>query len=110
MHFREQKSAKEPKGWCAILRARPRGCIKERIRMLDRRNFMKTCSGMGLDRTLSTGGLSPPSQAQGAAKSTETMIDNAASVADAGLWHGDKVMPHENLNEHAKGYEEIYKL
>src|ERR1700731_1067515 len=46
--FRNKKSAKEPKGWCAILRARPRGWAKERIRMLDRRNFMKTCSGMGL--------------------------------------------------------------
>ena len=59
--------------------------------MLDRRNFMKTCSGMGLAGTLFPGVLWAQAQAQGAAKITKEMM-------------------LENLNDHAKGYEEIYKL
>src|ERR1700687_2522954 len=94
--------------WCAILRARPRGCIKERIRMLDRRNFMKTCSGMGLAGTLFAGVLW--AQAQGGAKITKEMIDNAASIADVAIADDYKQIMLDNLNEHAKGYEQIYKL
>src|SRR5260370_21184790 len=108
--FGNKKSAKEPKAWCAILRARPWGCTKERIRMLDRRNFMKTCSGLGLAGTLLPGVLWAQAQAQGAAKITKEMIDNAASIADVAIADDYKQMMLDNLNEHAKGYEEIYKL
>src|SRR6266851_9302089 len=105
-----KKAAERPKRWCDILRARPRGCTKERIKMLDRRNFMKTCSGMGLAGTLFPGVLWAQAQAQGAAKITKEMIDNAASIADVAIADDYKQMMLDNLNEHLKGYEEIYKL
>ena len=50
--------------------------------MLDRRNFMKTCSGMGLAGTLFPGVLWAQVQAEGAKKITKEMIDNAAAIAD----------------------------
>ena len=78
--------------------------------MLDRRNFMKTCSGMGLAGTLFPGVLWAQAQTQGAAKITKEMIDNAAAIADVPIADEYKEMMLENLNEHAKGYEEIYKL
>src|SRR6267142_1024129 len=76
--------------------------------MLDRRNFMKTCSGMGLAGTLFPGVLW--AQAQGAKKITREMIENAAAIADVPIGDGYKEMMLENLNDQAKGYEEIYKL
>ena len=86
--------------------------IKERRmggkRMLDRRNFMKTCSGMGLAGTLFPGVLW--AQAQGATKITKEMIDNAAAIADVTIADEYKEMMLADLNDHAKGYEEIYKL
>ena len=78
--------------------------------MLDRRNFMKTCSGMGLAGTLFPGVLWAQAQAQGAAKITKEMIDNAAAIADVPIPDEYKEMMLEDLNDHAKGYEEIYKL
>src|SRR6266481_9825768 len=78
--------------------------------MLDRRNFMKTCSGMGLSGTLFPGVLWAQAQAQGATKITNEMIDNAASIADVAIADEYKQMMLDNLNEQAKGYEEIYKL
>ncbi|HEV2195557.1 MAG TPA: amidase [Candidatus Acidoferrum sp.] len=78
--------------------------------MLDRRNFMKTCSGMGLAGTLFPGVLWAQAQAQGAAKITKEMIDNAAAIADVPISDEYKEMMLADLNEHAKGYEEIYKL
>src|SRR6202521_2206407 len=78
--------------------------------MLDRRNFMKTCSGMGLAGTLFPGVLWAQAQAQGATKITKEMIDNAASIADVAIADEYKQMMLDNLNEQAKGYEEIYKL
>jgi len=78
--------------------------------MLDRRNFMKTCSGMGLAGTLFPGVLWAQAQAQGAAKITKEMIDNAASIADVPIADEYKQVMLDNLNEHSKGYEEIYKL
>ena len=78
--------------------------------MLDRRNFMKTCSGMGLAGTLFPGVLWAQAQAQGATKITNEMIDNAASIADVAIADEYKQMMLDNLNEQAKGYEEIYKL
>jgi Asp-tRNA(Asn)/Glu-tRNA(Gln) amidotransferase A subunit family amidase len=78
--------------------------------MLDRRNFMKTCSGMGLAGTLFPGVLWAQAQAQGAKKITKEMIDNAAAIADVPIADDYKEMMLENLNDQAKGYEEIYKL
>ena len=78
--------------------------------MLDRRNFMKTCSGMGLAGTLFPGVLWAQAEAQGAAKITKEMIDNAAAIADVHIADEYKETMLESLNNHAKGYEEIYKL
>jgi Asp-tRNA(Asn)/Glu-tRNA(Gln) amidotransferase A subunit family amidase len=78
--------------------------------MLDRRSFMKTCSGMGLAGTLFPGVLWAQAQAQGAKKITKELIDNAAAIADVPIPDEYKEMMLENLNDHAKGYEEIYKL
>jgi Asp-tRNA(Asn)/Glu-tRNA(Gln) amidotransferase A subunit family amidase len=78
--------------------------------MLDRRNFMKTCSGMGLAGTLLPGVLWAQAQAEGAKKITKEMIDSAAAVADIPISDEYKEMMLENLNDQAKGYEEIYKL
>src|SRR5467141_3763613 len=78
--------------------------------MIDRRNFMKTCSGMGLAGTLLPGVLWAQAQAQGAKKITKEMIENAAAIADVPIPEEYKEMMLENLNDQAKGYEEIYKL
>jgi len=78
--------------------------------MLDRRIFMKTCSGMGLAGTLFPGVLWAQAQAQGGAKITKEMIENAAAIADVPIADEYKEMMLEDLNDHAKGYEEIYKL
>jgi Asp-tRNA(Asn)/Glu-tRNA(Gln) amidotransferase A subunit family amidase len=78
--------------------------------MLDRRNFMKTCSGMGLAGTLFPGVLWAQAQAQAAKKITKGMIENAAAIADVPISEEYKEMMLESLNDQAKGYEEIYKL
>jgi Asp-tRNA(Asn)/Glu-tRNA(Gln) amidotransferase A subunit family amidase len=78
--------------------------------MLDRRNFMKTCSGMGLAGTLLPGVLWAQAQVEGAKKITKEMIDNAAAIADVPISDEYKDMMLENLNTHAKSFEEIYKL
>src|SRR3981189_2960255 len=78
--------------------------------MLDRRNFMKTCSGMGLAGTLFPGALWAQAQAQAAKQITKEKIENAAAIADVPISEGYKEMMLENLNDHANGYEEIYKL
>src|SRR5436853_897977 len=90
--------------------ARSQAWLTRRIKMLDRRNFMKTCSGMGLAGTLFPGVLWAQAQAQGAAKSTKEMIDNAAAIADVHIADEIKEMMLADLNDHAKGYEEVYKL
>jgi len=63
---------------------------------------------MGLAGTLFPGVLW--AQAQGAKKITKEMIENAAAVADVPIADDYKEMMLENLNDQAKGYEEIYKL
>ena len=77
--------------------------------MLDRRNFMKTCSGMGLAGTLFPG-VWAQAKAEGAKKITKDMIENAANIADIPISEEYKAMMLESLNDQAKGYEEIYKL
>jgi Asp-tRNA(Asn)/Glu-tRNA(Gln) amidotransferase A subunit family amidase len=78
--------------------------------MLDRRNFMKTCSGLGLAGTLFPGVLWAQAQAQATKKITKEMIENAAAIADVPISEEYKEMMLESLNNHDKGYEEIYKL
>ena len=78
--------------------------------MLDRRDFMKTCSGMGLAGTLFPGVLWAQARAEGAKKITKEMIESAAAIADVPISEEYKEMMLENLNDHGKGYEEIYKL
>jgi Asp-tRNA(Asn)/Glu-tRNA(Gln) amidotransferase A subunit family amidase len=76
--------------------------------MLDRRNFMKACSGLGLSSTLFPGVLW--AQAQGKHKITKDMIDSAAAIADVSIADDYKQMMLDNLNEQASGYDEIYAL
>ena len=78
--------------------------------MLQRRNFMKTCSAMGLAGTLFPGVLWAQAQAEGAKKVTREMIDSAAAIADVPIADEFKEMMLSELNEQAKGYDEIYKL
>ncbi len=78
--------------------------------MLDRRNFMKSCSGMGLAGTLFPGVLWAQAQTQGAKKITREMIENAAAIADVPISDDYKEMMLENLNDQAKGYGEIQAL
>jgi Asp-tRNA(Asn)/Glu-tRNA(Gln) amidotransferase A subunit family amidase len=65
---------------------------------------------MGLAGTLFPGVLWAQAEAQGAAKITKEMIDNAAAIADVPIADEYKEMMLETLNDHAKGYEEIFKL
>jgi len=76
--------------------------------MLDRRNFMKTCSDWGWQEHVA-GSVVGQAQRRAPRKSQE-MIDNAASIADVAIADDYKQMMLDNLNEHAKGYEEIHKL
>ena len=76
--------------------------------MVDRREFMKVCSGVGLGATLFPGILW--AEAQGQAKITKAMIESAASLADVSIADEYKEMMLDDLNQHAKGYEEIYAL
>ena len=78
--------------------------------MIDRRRFMATCSSLGLGSTLFPGVLWAQAQRKGAVKITKEMIDAAASVADVAISDEYKQMMLDNLNEQAKGYEEIYAL
>ena len=78
--------------------------------MLDRRNFMKTCSGMGLAGTLLPGVLWAQAQAAGAKKITREMIESAAAIADVPIADEYKQMMLDDLNDQAKGYEAVYAL
>jgi Asp-tRNA(Asn)/Glu-tRNA(Gln) amidotransferase A subunit family amidase len=65
---------------------------------------------MGLAGTLFPGVLWAQAQAQGTKKITKEMIENAAAIADVPISEEYKEMMLEGLNDHSKGYEEIYKL
>jgi Asp-tRNA(Asn)/Glu-tRNA(Gln) amidotransferase A subunit family amidase len=78
--------------------------------MLDRRNFMRACSGMGLAGTLFPGVLWAQAQTQSAKKITIEMIENAASIADVAIADEYKQALLANLNDQAKGYEEVFAL
>src|SRR5882762_819791 len=107
---KHKKAATGPEGCCGILRARLRDCSIGSTKMLDRRNFMKTCSGMGLAGTLLPGVLWAQAQPPAAKKITKEMIENAAAIADVPISEEYKEMMLESLNDQAKGYEEIFKL
>ena len=76
--------------------------------MLDRRRFLAACSGLGLGSTLLPGVLW--TLADDKDKVTIEMIDEAAVIADVPLPAEYRQMMVDALNEHVKGYEEIYKL
>src|SRR5579864_166723 len=78
--------------------------------MIDRREFVERCAGMGLASTLLPGVLWAQAQAKGAAKITKEMIDDAAAVAGVGISDEYKQMMLDNLNQQAKGYDAIYNL
>src|SRR5260370_17751990 len=79
-------------GSCAV------DCAKGRMTMLDRRDFMKACSGMGLAGTLFPGVLWAQAQAESAKKITKEMIENAAAVAGVSISHEYKEIMLDNLN------------
>src|SRR5579864_9841215 len=78
--------------------------------MIDRREFVERCAGMGLASTLLPGVLWAQAQAKGATKITKEMIDAAAAVAGVAISDEYKQMMLDNLNEQAKGYDAIYAL
>jgi len=78
--------------------------------MLDRRNFVKICSGMGLAGTLFPGVLWAQAQAQGAKKITKEMIESAAVIADVAIADEYKQALLQNLNDQTRGYEAVYAL
>jgi Asp-tRNA(Asn)/Glu-tRNA(Gln) amidotransferase A subunit family amidase len=78
--------------------------------MLQRRDFMKTCSAMGLAGTLFPGVLWAQAVGQGAQRITKEMIENAAAIADVPIADEYKQMMLDDLNNQAKGYEQIYQL
>src|SRR5262249_40231012 len=107
-HFIPQ--AEPPLSWSVVSYADAKSPIDWRKRMLDRRDFMRTCSGMGLAGSLFPVVLWAQVEAQGAKKITREMIDNAATIADVAIADESREMKLEELNDRAKGYEEIYKL
>jgi Asp-tRNA(Asn)/Glu-tRNA(Gln) amidotransferase A subunit family amidase len=81
-----------------------------RNRMLERREFVRKCAGMGFAGTLLPGVLWAQAQSAGAKKITKEMIESAATIADVPISDEQKEAMLENLNDQASGYEEIYKL
>src|SRR5260370_28538522 len=73
-------------------------CAKGRMTMLDRRDFMKACSGMGLAGTLFPGVLWAQAQAESAKKITKEMIENSAAVTGVSIADENKEMMLEDLN------------
>jgi Asp-tRNA(Asn)/Glu-tRNA(Gln) amidotransferase A subunit family amidase len=65
---------------------------------------------MGLAGTLFPGVLWAQAEAAGAKKITKEMIDNAAAIADVPIPDEFREIMLSDLNEQAKGYDEIYKL
>jgi Asp-tRNA(Asn)/Glu-tRNA(Gln) amidotransferase A subunit family amidase len=76
--------------------------------MLERRRFLTTCSALGLGSTLFPGVLW--ALADGKEEVTPEMITQAAAIADVPIPSADRQMMIESINEHAKGYNDIYLL
>ena len=76
--------------------------------MVERREFMKVFSMAGLSGTLLPGVLW--AQSEGKAAITKEMIDHAAKIAGVAISDEYKAMMLANLNDHAKGFKEIFEL
>ena len=76
--------------------------------MLERRRFLATFSGMGFGATLLPGALW--ALADGKTEITEGMIEQAAVLAGVAIPAEYRKGMLDSLNEHAKNFEEIYKL
>ncbi len=76
--------------------------------MLERREFMKVFSAAGFGGTLLPGVLW--AQAQGKSAISKEMIDDAAKIASIAIADEYKEMLAESLNEHGKGFHEIFAL
>ena len=76
--------------------------------MVERREFMKMFSMAGLSGTLLPGVLW--AQSEGKAAITKEMIDHAAKIAGVAISDEYKAMMLLNLNDHAKGFDEIFEL
>ena len=76
--------------------------------MLQRREFMKLFSALGLSGSLLPGVLW--AQAQDKPAVTKEMIDDAAKIAGAEIKEEYTDMMLESLNGHGKGFDEIFKL
>jgi Asp-tRNA(Asn)/Glu-tRNA(Gln) amidotransferase A subunit family amidase len=76
--------------------------------MVDRRRFLATFSGIGFGSTLLPGVLW--ALADGKAEITEAMIEQAAAIADVPIPAEYRKTMLESLNDHAKNFQEIYKL
>jgi hypothetical protein len=76
--------------------------------MLQRRVFMKVFSAAGLGGTLLPGVLW--AQAQDKKVITKDMIDAAARIAGVVISDEYKQMMLEGLNDHGKGFDEIFQL
>src|SRR5258708_33489336 len=66
------------------------GLASRRMKMLDRRHFMKTFSVMGLAGTLFPGVLWAQAQAQGAKKITKERLEKAASIVEEPMFDNYK--------------------
>jgi Asp-tRNA(Asn)/Glu-tRNA(Gln) amidotransferase A subunit family amidase len=76
--------------------------------MVERREFMKVFSMAGLSGTLLPGVLW--AQSEGKAAISKEMIDHAAKIAGVAISDEYKAMMLLNLNDHAKGFNEIFEL
>ena len=76
--------------------------------MLDRRQFLATCSGMGFGLTLLPGVLW--ALADGKSEITVDMIEQAASIADVPIPAEYRKPLLDSLNGHVQSFAEIYKL
>jgi Asp-tRNA(Asn)/Glu-tRNA(Gln) amidotransferase A subunit family amidase len=106
--FPRLSGARVPKLFAACANVRPLAFFGEVSAVLQRREFMKVFSAAGLGGTLLPGVLW--AQSQGKATITKDMIDNAAKIAGVAIPDEHKGMMLENLNDHAKGFEEIFQL
>ena len=75
--------------------------------MVERREFIKVFSMAGLSGTLLPGVLW--AQSEGKAAITREMIDHAAKIAGVAISDEYKAMMLLNLNDHAKGFNEIFE-
>ena len=75
----------------------------------DRRSFLSACSKLGLAGTLFPGVLWAMAEGE-PKKITVDMISQAAVIADVPIPDEDRDMMLRNLQDAAKGYEDIYNL